>query len=155
MLNTICTHSCTKGMKKSIFSSSLFYNMDKKKKNLNQQKQITCPPPGLLFVVCCSLINRHEHALKVSRVTIQHTATEDKSSCRRVTWVRKLFSLGPPVEHLIRFLLRLMYDVSIEPLSQNRTKPFSCDRHVLSIWTLPAPHGLSFQFHSTAAMPQN
>lgn len=43
---------------------------------------------------------------------------------------------------------RLMNDVSIEPLSQNRTKPLSwdpSDQHVLSIWTLPAPHGLSFQ----------
>lgn len=75
-----------------------------------------------------------------------------------IDWKQKRLSLcymsletipiSPPVlhiEHSIQFfivLLRLMYDVSAEPLSQNRAKPLSrdpSDQHVLSIWTLPAP----------------
>lgn len=95
---------------------------------------------------------------------VQHTATENKSCCHCVAQVRKLFSSAHQSSpsnarfDLCRVLLRLMYDVSIESLSQSRTKPLSwdpSDQHVLSIWTLPAPHGLSFQFHSTAAMQQN
>lgn len=53
-------------------------------------------------------------------------------------------------------VLRLMYDVSTGPLNQNRTKSLSWNpsaQHVLSIWTLPVPHGPPPQLLSAAALP--
>lgn len=117
-------------------------------------KEITYRPPGLLFSVSLST-----NLLCNSWIKFNWERLKTKGHCHCVTRVRKSFS--PPVDPLNTWFdfygfTEVDNDVTLGPLSQNRTYHFSwnsSDRHVLPIWTLPAPHGLSFPFHSTAAIP--
>lgn len=142
-----------------IFYQFFFYNFAKKNKKQNKWNTV------LLFscsLHCISLsVNLWSTMHELNKICPTHSDWKTTSvviESLQESGTVQLSSQVVPVKHMICFffkvLLRLMYDVSIKQLSQNRTKPLSSDssdQHVLSIWTLPAPHGLSFQFHSTAA----
>lgn len=136
------THFFTKGLN-TVFVFFFFYfnNVDK--------SSITCQISPILF-----LYQSVSDVTKVNWIQFQHTVIENKS-CRHC--VARNCSVQPSLSNTwFNFLLRLMHDVSIDPLSQNRIKPLGSDpsdQHVLSIWTHPAP--LQFHFYSSAAMLQN
>lgn len=80
------------------------------------------------------------NGIKICRLL--HAVTENKSRCHCVTRAQPASRPRPALNSNSKFLivlLRLMYDVSIEPLSQNRTKPESRSKRPTCAFNLDTP----------------
>lgn len=115
-------------------------------------EQLKCCCLEFIEIVCLSAAER------VSWIKPNPTCSDWKQKPQ----VRKLFSsahhLSPSASWFEFFivLLKLIYDVSKEPLSQNRIKTKSLDQPACAFnLDTPSTPQAFFQVHSTAPMPQN
>lgn len=116
------------------------YDADKKKKSKPHKSNI-------IVLLCCS---RHTVSLSTNLRCNECERNKNLSTPTRSDWKQKPLSLcytisahrpfpsGTWLGFLI-VLLRLMYDVSIEPLSQNRTKPESRSKRPTCAFNLDTP----------------
>lgn len=135
MFHTICN-----SMPLSFFF--LFYSNNVDKPSKTSQTR----PPQLVVLPVPSLYQSISRRTKVEPTRSDWEQTLLSLCCTKCLAPSDQPSLS---DDWFGFLLRLMHDVSIDPLSQSRPKPLSPGpsvQHVLSIWTHPA--------YSRAAMLQ-